>query len=275
MSTLLPTVLLLIGCRFSVNLDMEMKLEVQIATHGLNGMDMIDVGKYPRSSNVSYRVGWQHGTLSLKPRDDFEVMVNSARCLTENRNILIEAAEDDIVLFADNDISYTSVGLKSVIDAFESHPEVGFICFKMGGVDKKYPSGQFFMNKPPKGYYTSSWEIAVRTCVLCHTGIRFDTRFGLGSRYICCEETVFIDRLIASGVKGMYMPVIIGSNDGGVTTGADSIYRNEVNEAKGAALAVTRRWSGLARLLVRSVRNLSASELIFGLKGYFSVILNV
>lgn len=252
-----------------------MTLEVQIATHGEDEMQPVLSGCYPSVTRVFYRVGWQGGIESSKPRDDFEVTVNDANCLTENRNYLMAAAESDIVLFADNDISYTPEQLKAVIDAFESNPDIGFICFRLDGLDKNYPGSEFDMSRPAYGYYPSSCEIAVRTSVLRNTGVKFDTRFGLGSRFIGCEETVFVSRLIDAGIKGLYCPVVIGTHKGNITTGSNPELGNRLNEAKGAALGVTMPWSGVPRLFFRSMRNCSLSELIYGLKGYLSVIFHV
>lgn len=252
-----------------------MRLEVQIATHGDDGMTAILARNYPSFTGVSYRVGWQHGKGSFNYRNDMSVRINKASCLTENRNTLIDEFEGDIVLFADNDISYTSEQLEAVISAFEANPDVGFICFKLDGLDKNYPEREFDMELQPHGYYPSSCEIAVRTSVLKETGVRFDTRFGLGSRFVGCEETVFVDNLLKCGVKGLYCPVVIGTHENDMTTGTNPRLKHRLNEAKGAAVGVTLPWSGVARLVVRAAHNRSFSELYYGLKGYMSVIFRV
>ncbi|MDE6644293.1 MAG: hypothetical protein K2K27_09375 [Muribaculaceae bacterium] len=248
------------------------KIEVQIATHGKDGLITIQNRQYPVVEGVIYRVGWQGG-VSYSIADNIIVNGNTARSLTENRNCLIDCCETEIILFGDNDISYAAEQILNIIACFEAHSNVDFVCFKLDRKDKEYPTKMFDIGKPQRCYFPSSCEIAVRKSFLNKHNIRFDTRFGLGARFICFEEQLFINDLLKMGAQGLYLPVIIGRHESETSTGTNPEVKQKVEMARGAAFAMMTPFSGPFRLAVQALRNRSLQYLFNGLKGYFSVLL--
>lgn len=247
------------------------RLEVQIATHGADGLTPVLNRRYPAVDDVLYRVGWQGGC-SCDVSDNMIVDGNTARSLTENRNRLLDCSDAEIILFSDNDISYTSEQILNLIDCFESNPDIEFICFKLDRDDKNYPLEMFDVAEPQRGYFPSSCEIAVRKSFINKYNIRFDTRFGLGARYVCFEEMVFVNSLLKKGARGVYLPVVIGRHESRFSTGTRLELKHKVDIARGAAYALILPVSAPLRLAVQAIRSCSISHLIDGLKGYFNVL---
>ncbi|MDE5573695.1 MAG: hypothetical protein K2I94_08110 [Muribaculaceae bacterium] len=247
------------------------RLEIQIATHGKDGLASILSRQYPLADGVMYRVGWQGGE-SRNLADNIIVNGNKVRSLTENRNCLIELSDAEIILFGDNDISYTYAQISNLIASFDNNPAVDFICFRLDRDDKKYPDEIFDITIPKRGYFPSSCEIAVRKSFLDKHNVRFDTRFGLSARFICFEEYLFVNDLLNNGARGIYLPVIIGHHESETSTGTNLDLKREVEIARGAALGIVSPCSAPLRLVVQAYRNKSFQYLFNGLRGYFSVL---
>lgn len=203
-----------------------MTLEVQICTFGIDGLERTALMQLPSLKDVFYTVIFQNSDFqqyTLPPalqRSDIKVLEHHSIGLSNNRNFALSKARGDIILVADDDLNYTPEGLESVLDVFREHQDIDFATFCHHGGDKKaFPSSQFdFAGKEPKGYYVTSFEIALRKeSIPAH--IRFSPNLGIGAPLFgAAEESVFIHRLKNSGLKGRFFPIDIVEHYG-VTTG--------------------------------------------------------
>ncbi|MCH5346320.1 MAG: glycosyltransferase [Muribaculaceae bacterium] len=195
-----------------------MTLDVLISTYGRDGIENVAATTLPRVADVRYVVSWQSpvGEIPVAlQRDDIKVVTLDGRGLSRNRNNSIKASTADICLIADDDQIFYPDGLKALIDAFASRPEMDIALVKVDlPVKKQYPSEETPIERGrfPKGYYVQSIEISFRRKSL-PPGPWFDTRFGLGAeRYLCGEEELMVDELLHAGLNCRFIPIVASAH---------------------------------------------------------------
>jgi len=133
----------------------------------------------------------------------------------KSRNRAIDAAQGDIVLFADDDIVYEDGYEKRVLAEFEAHPEAEALFFNL----EVCPERRTYFNTDYKrvhiwnGGRYPAYSIAVRREVLIRSGVRFSELFGGGARYSCGEDSLFIRDCLKAGIKMYRTPVLIGKEE--------------------------------------------------------------
>lgn len=147
-----------------------MKLEVLISTLGADGIRRTAAMNLPRMDEVGYLVGWQMPEGEIPEelrRPDIKILTKEERGLSRNRNMLLDNASAEIVLIADDDLTYTPERLREVIRVFEEDASLELATFRYDGADvKSYPAGECELRIPlPKGYYLTSFEMALRRTV--------------------------------------------------------------------------------------------------------------
>lgn len=193
-----------------------MTLQVLICTYGKDGVERVSKMYMPQLDNVSYLVSVQNPAAKKLDypesllRSDITVYETDTRGLGLNRNNSIDRSTGDVLLLADDDLIYTEAGLKAVMAAFENNPGVDLAAFRYSGDDnKQYPDCEFDMSHEPRGYYITSFEIAVRKRSI-PSHIRFSRYLGAGNNLFGAgEENLFVFRLLGAGLKGRFFPVTI------------------------------------------------------------------
>lgn len=193
-----------------------MTLQVLICTYGREGLGRVSKMFLPRLDNISYLVSVQNPANEKLDypqsliRKDISIYETDTRGLGLNRNCSIANGTGDILLLADDDLIYTEKGLKTVVEAFEDNPDIDIAAFRYsGGDEKQYPDSEFDMSYEPRGYYITSFEIALRRRSI-PSYIRFSRYLGAGNDIFGAgEENLFVYRLLKSGLKGRFFPVTI------------------------------------------------------------------
>lgn len=202
-----------------------MTLQVLIAAYGADNLYRFDFSSHPVVRGVEYIVNWQnHRNLpipqKLRQRADFKFIYDYTIGLCNARNNLLKHSSAEWVLLSDDDVTYTCENLLNVVNAIENYGNYSFLSFQYisGGVHKFYPSVSFDFNKIPKGYFTSSIEIALNRKLLLpllreKDNLLFNTNFGVnGSVFTAGEEDLLIYELISRDYTGRYIPKIIASH---------------------------------------------------------------
>ena len=200
-------------------------LQVMICTYGMDGLRRIANASHPRVEGVEYLVSCQNAgdenfTLPEElRRDDFRIAFTSTRGLAVNRNICLAMTTSPLLLISDDDADYTEEGLKSVINAFRKNPDADIIAFRYASASahKFYPEKSVSLDKPPKGYFVSSIEIAIRRESVIGK-VWFNEYFGVGSTFPSGEEDIFLRECLDLGLKGIYIPATIARHDGPTTS---------------------------------------------------------
>lgn len=242
-------------------------LDVLIATHTPSGLQRVEAMQLPHLDGVRYIVSWQqHGDApvpeSLADRPDMTVLRLGQNGLSHNRNNAIEASTADIYLIADDDLRYTPAQIEAVRRVFEENPDLDYASFMYVGHDgtspKTYPSEECDLTKGlPKGFYQTSFEIAVRPRGLA-AKLRFPAAFGLGSPWLhAAEEEMFLLTARKLDLNCRFFPIVITTHSG-PTTGRAVISDPLVIRAWGAYLYFAYPLTYPARLWLKA-RRLSAA----------------
>ena len=138
------------------------------------------------------------------------------RGLARSRNRALEHARGDIVLLADDDVRYLPQVGPSVAAAFAAMPAVAALCFRYcdaatGLPTKRYPARPGLHDARTIAG-VSSIEVALRRHRLA--GVRFDERFGLGSRFPSGEEAIFLRDLQRRGAAVGHYPMTLCEHAG-------------------------------------------------------------
>lgn len=232
-----------------------MKLYVLISTLG-EGISRVHDMLVPQRNDVHYVVVWQSGTSPFAPDDQESYEALRARRdvttekmagvgLSRSRNRAIQVAldlledplADAVFLIADDDEHFDPQAFGRILDCYQKYPKLDAALFRLrSSVDneyfKAYPAVLVNYNRRPRSYYPCSWELTMRSRI-CQSGIRFDERFGLGSRTLCAgEEDVLLTDISRHGFNILIIPEDLGTTNP-ITTG-DRVLDVKVLRSKGA-----------------------------------------
>ncbi len=172
----------------------------------------------PPQENVRYVVSYQYTDeryLDLIPkvlasRPDVSVYTYKGQGLSANRNLALDKATADIVMYADDDAHILPDTPAKVLRVFEEHADLdaAFFCASTytGKALKNYPAEDFDVLAMPTAYTVSALEMACRRKSV-QGRIRFDERFGLGTKFLTCgEEEIWLEDALRLGLKMHYFP---------------------------------------------------------------------
>lgn len=248
-------------------MEIAMTLDVAISTLGETGIRRTAEMHLPAMQGVRYIVSWQtdddEATVPEELlRDDIAVHRLPGRGLSRNRNNALDKTNADIVLIADDDLRYTPQRLQTVIDIFSRHPQLDFATFMFDGDNHKcYPDSESDLRKLPAGYFVSSVELALTRRVI-DSGVRYDTRFGLGSDLGAGEDELMYHTLRHRGFIGRFFPVTV-TYHAGLTTGFRRITDNGVARAMGAVIGMAYPATGILRVPLKALRMHRSGQMSF------------
>lgn len=183
------------------------------------GIVRVDDVLMPPQEGVRYIVSYQYTDerylelipQSLTQRGDVSLFKYSGRGLSANRNLAMEKATADLVMYADDDTRYVPGAMEAIFRVFETHPELDVAFFRAstysGKPLKTYPDEEQELKGMPRTYDISAIEMVARRRKVQHT-IRFDERFGLGTKFLTCgEEEIWMVDAARKGFRMRYFPV--------------------------------------------------------------------
>lgn len=135
------------------------------------------------------------------------------RGVGKSRNLAIENADADILLFADDDVVYDDGMEQAVIRAFEEHKDSDVILFNLESLNAERP--EFMAEQEIKinsfnFLRYGAQKIAVRADSIKKNKLRFSLLFGGGAKYQCGEDNLFIIQSLKAGMNPVAVPVKIG-----------------------------------------------------------------
>lgn len=202
----------------------DIQLQVLICTFGRDGIERMAAGQHPEVAGVQYLVSWQASDGINVPealmRHDFTIHRTDTIGLSKNRNHALAKASSPLLLISDDDVDYTAEGLAGVINSFKANPDADLLVFRFdcNKGNKFYPDHSFSLSKPPKGYYTSSIEIAMRRTSLTNQDIWFNENFGIGALFPSGEEDILVKDCLDAGLTGQFIPLTIARHDADTTS---------------------------------------------------------
>ncbi len=236
-----------------------MTLDLALVTWQPEGIARVATQQLPRLDGVRYIVSWQcHGNApipdSLASRDDVEIYRCELTGVANNRNNAVDHCRGDIILMADDDITYDADALRAVIGIFERHNDVDLVTLRYDSSrHKPYPAAETALTLPlPVDYWVSTVEIAVRRDSAAGR-LRFCPELGPGALYPAAEDEVFFLAAMRRGIRCHYFPVSIGRHPD-LSSGAAPIGSKAYYKAIGIFLSLCYGASAPLRAVIRSWR---------------------
>lgn len=195
-----------------------MTIEVLICSFNKGIVKVYDILQSPRQG-VRYIVSFQYTEerfLSMIPhalleRPDVSLYKYRGQGLSANRNQALTHAKADIILFVDDDTRLLPTAFDTIEQTFVAHPnlDVAFFCASSytGRPLKQYPSSPYVITSVPSDYHISVIEMAFRREPIQGT-LRFDERFGLGTRFLTCgEEDIWLHDALRHKLRVEFFPI--------------------------------------------------------------------
>ena len=145
-------------------------------------------------------------------REDITYVQQSEYGVTKSRNLAIELAGSDYVLFCDDDVVYEDGIASKVIDSMAGCDVCTFRVSSIdGGYTKAFKEYDFRHNRFSI-LSVGTIEIACNRLFLLNNRVTFPEELGAGSKYPSCDEPVFLSRVIANKGVVKYKPLTICSH---------------------------------------------------------------
>ena len=190
-------------------------MQVLVATMGQKELMLDDTMNLRCNAVIANQCDqWRY---DVKEKDGTTVQMLSTHTVGvgTNRNLALQAAKADILLFADDDIVYYDSDLKGVIEAFHQLPDADVIFFAIDMTKE----GKVFDKRRNKVKRLHLWNalrygacrMAVRREAIIKNRLSFSTLFGGGSLYCSGEDTVFIRDCFRAGLKLYSHDYVLGA----------------------------------------------------------------
>lgn len=235
-------------------------LQVLICTYGEDGIKRVAAGNHPEVAGVEYLVSWQTDGNTTIPasldREDFTIHTSHTKGLSANRNIALSLASAPLLLISDDDVDYSESGLRSIIEAFDTHKDMDILTFRYesSSHSKYYPESPCDLSTPERGYFVTSFEIALRKDSV-KGKLWFNENFGIGSIFPSGEEDVFIKECLNAGLKGLFLPITIARHDG-TTTSERNLMLPARPQTKGAVFLCLHPHDWPLRMIAHALREI-------------------
>lgn len=134
--------------------------------------------------------------------------------LSKSRNKAIENSKAEICVLADDDLVYVDNFDEIIENSFNENQDIDILCFCVEGINKKFKN--YHKLEKRLNFITSmkvsSVEIAFKRKSIINNNIRFDEKFGSGSKeYKMGEENIFLAQCLKKGLKIKFIPIKIAN----------------------------------------------------------------
>ena len=151
----------------------------------------------------------------LKERNDIEYHISNTKGVAINRNIAISKSYGDLILFCDDDVTYTTNFQNEILNQYIANPDMDFITFAYShNPDMRSFASKFspvsFKHNLKSILKIGTIEVSVRRSAIVNKNIKFPEDMGACAKYFLCDEPVFLSQLLKQKCNGMYCPIIIG-----------------------------------------------------------------
>ncbi len=145
----------------------------------------------------------------------WQMITTATRGVGRNRNVALDAADGDILLLADDDVTYRDDMPAQVLKAFAECPQADVMIF---GLDM-IRNGQIFETRCEPIRRIRIWNamkygtcrIAIRRSALQRTHIRFHESFGGGCPFSAGEDSLFLKSCFDHNLQVYAYPYVLGT----------------------------------------------------------------
>lgn len=188
-----------------------MKLEVLVATMEQENCTLANKMNITTDAVIANQCDrWDYEACS-----GIRMLSTATRGVGINRNLALQLSKADILLFADDDVSYYEGALEGVLAAFDQLPDADVIFF---GLDMTR-DGKIFDKRRNTVHRVHLWNalrygaarMAVRRSAIMEKRLSFTTLFGGGCKYGSGEDTIFIADCLRAGLKVYAHDLVLGT----------------------------------------------------------------
>ena len=142
------------------------------------------------------------------------MITTATRGVGLNRNVALAAADGDILLLADDDVTYADDMPQQVTQAFAEHPEADVLIF---GMAMERDGAVFETRQEPfrrlrvwNAMKYGTYRIAVRRRAATDPPLRFHESFGGGCPFSAGEDSLFLKACFDHGLSVYAHPYVLG-----------------------------------------------------------------
>lgn len=242
-------------------MDLKLTLDIAICTYGPEGISRVARMDLPVIEDVRYVISWQKDESrpipqSLLDREDVTVGRTDSVGLSNNRNNSLALCTGDIVLIADDDLTFYPDGIRQILDIYRSNPGLEFATFVCEHESpRRLPQEPVRLSLPlPKGYSVGSWEISFRREAILRKGIKFHPELGLNAPSLQSgEDEFFLLCAIKNGLDCRFFPIRICAHPH-ESTGTKSRMTAGNLRGSGCIIRLYYPWSWPLRVLLKAWR---------------------
>lgn len=131
-----------------------------------------------------------------------------------SRNTALMRANEEICLFADDDVVYVDEYESLILDAFNKNPKAGVIMFNVPSTNTKRPSPKITKVKKLSIFNSMKYGtfcMAIRKQKIYEANVTFSLLFGGGAKYSAGEDSLFIAECIRKKIGVYTSPHTIGT----------------------------------------------------------------
>jgi glycosyltransferase involved in cell wall biosynthesis len=203
----------------------------------------------------------------------FNYHVDKEKGLSRSRNYILRNFSGDYLLIADDDVIYDPNFFKKLEGLLKksNYDFYTFMIETLEGIKHKNYSKEPFIHNIKTISNVSSIEILLNNTVKT-TSLNFDNYFGLGSKWPCGEENIFLSDLLRNKMKGVFIPITVGRHP--LPEDMTSMEKDDL-VCKGAAITrMYGRYLSLIPIVFLWIKRIKVTKLsglkymLFGRKSY-------
>lgn len=190
------------GKMYDFTLLKEKDLQVLVSAQNLNNDNEIE--KLINTMNLLSKyliINQKFDNTEIKNKN---VITKAEKGLSKSRNLAISKANEDIILFADDDVIYNKNYKQIILDAYKKYKNADIICFYVESRNKKRKTKRMKTGKIGylKSMRVASCEISCKKDLIIKNNLKFDEKFGAGTKNNRGEEQIFLYEALKKRVKG-------------------------------------------------------------------------
>lgn len=190
-------------------------MEVLVATMQQSDFSLIEKMNLRRNAVIANQCGQWKQEEKVTDFGKVRMISSDTMGVGVNRNLALQMAQEDILLFADDDIAYYEGALEAVEAAFRQLPDADVIFF---GIDMTR-DGEVFDRRRNRVKRLHLWNslrygacrMAVRRDAIRKNRLSFSPLFGGGCLYGSGEDTIFIRDCFRAGLRVYSHDCVLGA----------------------------------------------------------------
>ena len=148
-------------------------------------------------------------------RPDIRLIASPGQGAARNRNAALAAADTDLLLFADDDLTFHPEGITAVIARMVAQPEADFLCARLSDPAGR-PRKRYSRDGQPARWFNcgkvGTPELALRPARFRAAGVQFDPGFGAGAPDWLGDEYIFLCDALRAGLRGRHVALTLASH---------------------------------------------------------------